>query len=635
MEGGFLQQAFVFLTAAVFSVPIAKRLGLGSVLGYLIAGVIIGPFGLGLLVEQGQDVMHFAEFGVVLMLFLVGLELEPSLLWRLRVPVVGLGGLQVLITALLGAGVAFGFGLAWTEALAIGMVLALSSTAIVLQTMQEKGLTRTAGGQSAFSVLLFQDIAVIPMLALFPLLATHTPHSADDGHHQSTLVEHLPPALQALVVLGVIVGIIAAGRFIVPLAFRSIARTRLREIFVAAALFLVIGIALLMGQVGLSPALGTFLAGVVLSSSEYRHELESDIDPFKGLLLGLFFIAVGASIDFALVAAAPLTVGGLVLGIMVGKAVLLIILGRIFRLGVDQALFFGLALAQSGEFAFVLFSYAEQTGVLVEDVTALLIVVVAITMALTPLVLLFFERVLQPRVGTKESAPAYDEVSGEAPVIIAGFGRFGQIAARLLDAEGISATVLEYDSDQVDLLRRFGRKVFYGDASRYDLLKSAGAAHAKLLILAIDQPDKTLELVHTVRKHFPQLQIIARARGRVHAYELLEAGVEHVFRETFDTALAAGVRSLELLGYRRYRVHRAAMRFRRHDEALMRRLASQRNLDDFIDRVKAATVEAEAILRQDMQRSVDMTDHGWDTESLNNDFARASSSTSDHSQDRR
>ncbi len=625
MAGGFLQQAFIFLAAAVLSVPIAKRMGLGSVLGYLIAGIIIGPFGLGLLVEEGEDVMHFAEFGVVLMLFLVGLELEPSLLWRMRGSVLGLGGLQVALTSILGAAVALAVGdFGWTEALAIGMVFALSSTAIVLQTMQEKGLTRTSGGQSAFSVLLFQDIAVIPMLALFPLLATHAPHSADDGHHTSTWVEHLSPSLQTLVVLGAVVAIVVGGRFAVRPAFRFIARTRLREVFVAAALLLVIGIALLMSQVGLSPALGTFLAGVVMSGSEYRHELESDIDPFKGLLLGLFFIAVGASIDFDVFAAAPLAVSGLVVVIVVGKAVLLIGLGRGFGLGVDQALFFGLALAQGGEFAFVLFSYAEQTGVLTDDTTAFLMVVVAMTMALTPLVLVFYERLLQPRVGTTESSADYDDVSGEAPVIIAGFGRFGQIAARLLDAEGIGATVLEYDSDQVELLRRFGRKVYYGDAGRYDLLKSAGASEAKLLILAIDQPDKALELVETVRKHFPNLQIVARARDRVNAYELLDAGVDHVFRETFDAALAAGVRSLELLGFRRYRVHRAAQRFRRHDESLMRRLASQRNVDDFIDRVKAATAEAESILQQDMERSVNTVDHGWDTESLRDDFGRTS-----------
>ncbi len=619
---GFFYQAFVYLTAAVLAVPLAKRLGLGSVLGYLIAGVLIGPFALGLVGAEGEDVMHFAEFGVVMMLFLVGLELEPSLLWRMRVSVLGMGGLQVLMTAVAVGAVGLLLGLDWTEALAIGMVLALSSTAIVLQTLQEKGLMRSAGGQSAFSVLLFQDIAVIPMLALFPLLATHAVHADDHGHHAATLTAGLPAWAQTIVVLGAVAGIVVGGHYIIRPAFRFIARTRLREMFVAAALLLVIGIALLMTQVGLSPALGTFLAGVVLSSSEYRHELESDIDPFKGLLLGLFFIAVGASIDFRVVAADPARIFGLVVALMVLKAVILIALGRGFKLSVDQALFFGLALSQAGEFAFVLFSFAQQTGVLLPETTAPLIVVVAISMALTPLALLLYEQVLQPRIGTKESEGEYDAMEGEAPVIVAGFGRFGQIASRLLTAEGIPTTVLEYDSDQVDLLRRFGRKVYYGDASRYDLLKSAGAADARLLILALDRPDKTIELVHTARKHFPQLEIIARARGRIEAYELIDAGVDNVFRETFDSALAAGVRSLELLGYRRYRVHRAAQRFRRRDEELMRRIAGQHKEDDFIDRVRAANTEAEAILKQDLQRERGAVDHGWDTESLRSDFGR-------------
>ncbi len=619
---GFFYQAFIFLAAAVISVPIAKRLGLGSVLGYLIAGVVIGPFGLGLLGEEGADVMHFAEFGVVMMLFLVGLELEPALLWRLRTPILGLGGLQVLLTSLAIGGGALALGLEWQEALAVGMTLALSSTAIVLQTLQEKGLTKTSGGQSAFSVLLFQDIAVIPMLALFPLLATHHPaaHGADEGHHGTTWVEGLPPWMQTVVVLASVASIVVGGHYLVKPSFRLIARTKLREIFVAAALLLVIAIALLMSQVGLSPALGTFLAGVVLSGSEYRHELESDIEPFKGLLLGLFFIAVGATVDFRIVAAMPGEVAGLVAALMVGKALILVALARGFRLGVDQSLFFSFALAQGGEFAFVLFSFATQSGVLLPETAAPLVVVVAVSMALTPLALVVFERFIAPKVGTKTSSREYDSVEGEAPVIIAGFGRFGQIASRLLDAEGISATVLEADSDQVDLLRRFGRKVYYGDASRPDLLKSAGAAEAKLLILALDRPEKTLELVHTAKKHYPHLAIIARAQGRVDAYDLLEAGVDHVFRETFDAALEAGIRSLTLLGYRRHYACRAALRFKRQDETLLRRFAGAHRDKDFVDQVKRALAEAEAILKQDLARERgEAVDHAWDAEALRTD----------------
>ncbi|MEM9189687.1 MAG: monovalent cation:proton antiporter-2 (CPA2) family protein [Myxococcota bacterium] len=626
---GFFFQAFVYLAAAVISVPIAKRLGLGSVLGYLLAGVAIGPFALGFIGEEGQDVMHFAEFGVVIMLFLVGLELEPSLLWRMKVPVLGLGGLQVLATALLIMAVALVAGLRWQEALAIGMTLALSSTAIVLQTLQEKGLMKSAAGQSSFAVLLFQDIAVIPMLALFPLLATGVATGeGDDGHH-ATWVDGLPGWAQTLVVLGAVAGLVIGGHYAIKPSFRLIARTRMREVFVAAALLLVIGIALLMSQVGLSPALGTFVAGVVLANSEYRHELESDIEPFKGLLLGLFFIAVGASIDFRLISGNPGLIAGLVVALIAGKFIVLLVLSRIFRLGTDQGLLFSFALAQGGEFAFVLFSFAEQSQVLTSERTAPLVAAVAVTMALTPLLMLCFEKLIQPRVGTKKSDKrAFDAVHGDAEVIIAGFGRVGQIAGRLLTTQGIPTTVLEYDSDQVDLLRKFGRKVFYGDASRYDLLASAGANDAKVLILAIDRPEKTLELVHTVKKHFPNLKIIARATGRVAAYDLLDAGVEHVYRETFDSALRMGVAALEALGHRRYRAQRAALLFRRQDEALVRELASRRKDDDFIDIARARGAEEEKILRRDFERENPMNEEGWDTDSLAEDFGDRADSTS-------
>ncbi|MEM1029821.1 MAG: monovalent cation:proton antiporter-2 (CPA2) family protein [Myxococcota bacterium] len=616
-EGGFFYQAFVFLAAAVVSVPTAKRVGLGSVLGYLLAGVVIGPYALGLLGEEGQDVLHFAEFGVVMMLFLVGLELEPDRLWRLRIPILGLGGLQVLLTSAVIASAGWVVGLSVPEALAVGMTLALSSTAIVLQTLQEKGLMKTAGGSSAFSVLLFQDVAVIPMLALFPLLARH-PAPAADGHHSATWVDGLPAAAQTAVVLGAVAAIVVGGHYVVKPAFRWIARTKLREIFVAAALLLVIAIALLMSKVGLSPALGTFVAGVVLSGSEYRHELESDVEPFKGLLLGLFFIAVGATIDLRVVTAMPGTVLGIVAALMVSKCLVLLGLARVFRLGTDQALFFGFALAQGGEFAFVLFSFAQQSGVLTPETIAPLVVAVAFSMALTPLVLVAFERVVAPRVGTKENAADYDDdIEGGAPVIIAGYGRFGQIASRLLDAEGIAATVLEADSDQVDLLRRFGRKVYYGDASRVDLLRSAGAAEAKVLVLAVDRPEKTLELARTAKTHFPHLKVIARARGRIDAYDLLEAGVDHVHRETFDTALEVGVDVLRALGRRAYRARRAASSFKRNDEALLRRLAGLHRDDDFVDQVKRANAEAAEVLARDLNRGEDeRVDHAWDVDRL-------------------
>ncbi len=563
----FFTQALVYLSAAVVAVPLAKKLGLGSVLGYLLAGVAVGPFGLRLVGEEGQDVMHFAEFGVVMMLFVVGLELAPALLWKLRKPILGLGGLQVgLTTGLLTAG-AMALGLSWQEALAVGMTLALSSTAIVLQTLAEKGLLKSSGGQSAFSVLLFQDIAVIPMLALMPLLATHTAHAGDGHEAAPTWLAGLPPWAVALAVLGAVAGIILSGRYLLRPVFRILGRVRMREIFTAAALLLVIGIALLMGRLGLSPALGTFLAGVVLANSEYRHELESDVEPFKGLLLGLFFIAVGASIDFSLIAAELGVVVGLTLAIVAVKFGVLATLGRVFGLGLDQALLFSFALPQMGEFAFVLFSFANQEGVLTPEITSPLVAAVALSMALTPLLLVLNERVLQPRFGTRTADDReMDVIDEENPVLIAGFGSFGSTVGRLLKAKGVQATVLDIDSERVELLRSLGLKVYYGDATRHDLLETAGAAEARLLVVALDTPEESLALVETAKKNFPQLTILARAFDWPDAHALLEAGVDHVFRESLDSSLRLGAEALTLLGFRAFHAERAAQTFLRHDE---------------------------------------------------------------------
>jgi len=622
---GFFFQAFVYLTAAVLAVPLAKRLGLGSVLGYLIAGITIGPFALSLVGTEGQDVMHFAEFGVVMMLFLVGLELRPALLWRLRGPILGLGGLQVGVTTAALAGLGLAFGLPWQMALACGMTLSLSSTAIVLQTLNEKGLMKTDGGQGSFAVLLFQDIAVIPMLALLPLLATSAHRlargSAEGGSHGGNWVEGLPGWAQTLAVLGAVVAIVLVGRFLTRPAFRFIARTRLRETFTATALLLVIGIALLMSRVGLSPALGTFLAGVVLANSEYRHELESDIEPFKGLLLWLFFIAVGASIDFNLIAAQPALILGLVGLLIMVKFLVLFGLGRVFKMGLDQNLLFAFALAQGGEFAFVLFSFASQNGIVRTDVAATLVAVVAISMALTPLVMLFNEKVLQPRVGTRErEARKPDTVDQENPVIIAGFGRFGNIVGRLLMANGVRATVLDVDSDHVELLRRLGLKVFYGDASRQDLLMAAGAARASLLVLAIDDPEKALGIVITSKKHFPELTILARAHGRSHAYELMDAGVDHVYRETLDSSLRLGIDAMRLLGFRSHQAYRAARKFRRHDEESLRELGSMRHdRRAYINRAREMIRDLESTLRADLAGIDHERDAAWDTASLRRD----------------
>jgi len=624
---GFFYYAFIYLGAAVISVPLAKRFGLGSVLGYLIAGVAIGPFGLHLIGQEGQDVMHFAEFGVVMMLFLIGLELQPHLLWQLRATILGLGGLQVGLTATLITLVGIFLGLAWKSALAVGLILALSSTAIVLQSLQEKDLMKTEAGQSAFSVLLFQDMAVIPMLALLPLLASPLMNPENVGHSNASggiWVEGLPIWGQTLVVLGVMAAIIICGRYLMRPVFRFIAKTRIREVFTSAALLLVIGITIAMNGIGLSPALGAFLAGVVLAGSEYRHELESDIEPFKGLLLGLFFISVGASIDFGLIADQPVTVGGLVAALLSVKLIILFLLGRAFKMGTDNNLLFSFALAQSGEFAFVLFAFATQNSVIPSDLAVILVVVVAISMALTPLMLLIAEKMLLPRVGTREQNERQpDSIDEKNPVIIAGFGRFGNILGRLLLANGIDATVLDLDADNVEILRKLDLKVFYGDASRLDLLHAAGAEKAQLIILAIDDHTKLIEITATIKKHFPHLTVMARAKGRIEAYELLETGVGHVFRETFETSLRMGVEAMRQLGMHSYQAHRSARLFRRRDDKDLQELGKMRHdRKAYFYSARNRIKDLERLLIKEHEGYDKTRDMGWDTTSLRQDVAK-------------
>lgn len=617
-QQSFFFQALVYLASAVIMVPVAKRLGLGSVLGYLIAGILIGPALLGFIGKNGEDIMHFAEFGVVMMLFLIGLELEPQLLWKLRKPIAGLGSLQVLGTALLLALLAMAFDFPWQQAVAIGLIISLSSTAIVLQTLNEKGLMKTAAGQSSFSVLLFQDIAVIPMLAIFPLLAMGAAPQAEEAHAGSSLIAGMPGWAQTLIVLASVALIVLAGRFLVRPIFRIIASSRQREIFTATALLLVVGIAVLMTQVGLSPALGTFIAGVVLADSEYRHELESDIEPFKGLLLGLFFIAVGASIDFNMIADNPGLIAGLVLGVMLLKATLLFILGKLFGLRRDQNLLFALSLSQVGEFAFVLLSFSLQESVLPKATVDILIAVVAISMGLTPFVLLINEKLIQPLLGTKEADPVREteEIEERNPVIVAGFGHFGNTIGRFLRANGVRATYLDNNSDRVDTIRRMGLKVYYGDASRVDLLKAAGAEQAKVIVIAIEPAVKRLEMIETVKQHFPHLHLYVRASNRFDAYDQMNAGMLHVYRETVDTALRLGKDVLQLLGHRAYKVHRMANKFLNYDEKVLKELAAIRDPDEYIIAVKGHIEELERVLKTDASRDINETGGGWDEESL-------------------
>ncbi len=604
----FLLGAFVYLAAAVLSVPVAARLGLGSVLGYLVAGILIGPAVLGIVGSEGADVMHFAEFGVIVMLFIVGLELQPSKLWELRKSILGLGSLQVVVTASIIGLVALSLGWTWRAAVAAGIALAMSSTALVLQSLKEQGLLRTRAGQSAFSVLLFQDIAIIPVFALMPLIATA---ASIDGDARSPLAS-LPAWAQALGVLAAVALIIAAGQFVMRPALRLIAETKLRELFTATALLIVVAIALLMGLVGLSPALGAFLAGVVLAESEYRHELEMDLDPFKGLLLAVFFISVGAGIDFRLIAGMPATVAALVLGFVAVKFAVLYGLGRLFRLTAPDSLLLAFALAQGGEFAFVLLAYSSALHVLTPAEANLLVAAVAISMALSPLLFIVHSRIVAPRfekLGDTRPPDVIDE--RDSPAIIAGFGRFGMTVSRLLQAQGFKTTVLDHDASQVDMLRQFGFKVFYGDASRPDLLEAAGARDAKILVVAVDDQEKILEIVQTAQRHFPHLTLFARAWDRVHAYELINAGVKHVYREVFGSSLELAEDALAALGVHRYTASRAARTFRHFDQKALYRVAPHvGDTAALIDASRAARDEVTRVLANDRQAQLD--DHAWE-----------------------
>jgi CPA2 family monovalent cation:H+ antiporter-2 len=617
MSGSFLFQAVIYLTSAVICVPIAKRLGMGSVLGYLLAGILIGPFVLGFIGQEGEDIMHFAEFGVVMMLFLIGLELEPSKFLRMWKVIAGMGGLQVGLTAAIVFAACLFFGFSWQAALAVSLALALSSTAIVLQTLKEKNLMQTTAGQGSFSVLLFQDIAVIPILAVLPLLAHHAPE-VHDSHGHTSFIENLPAGLQTLAVLGAVAIIIGAGRYLIVPALRLVAKTRLRELFSASALLIVLAIAYLMEMVGLSPALGTFLGGVVLANSEFRHELESDLEPFKGLLLGLFFIAVGASINFQLIGEEPVTILAIVTGIMLVKGLVLFLVGRVFKMRFDQNLMFTVGLAQVGEFAFVLLSFMDQLQILGEEQIDLLMGVTALSMTLTPLIILFNEKTILPRVGTKESNDRpMDSMEEDNPVILVGFGHFGSTVGRFLRANGVEATILDNDSDRVDTLRKMGFKVYYGDASRLDLLESAGAAKAKIMIVAIDSPEINLHLVENVQKHFPHLELFVRAKSRVDAYELIDMNVSDIYRETLDTSVKMGVDVLTRLGHRHYSTYRAAQKFIQHDEASMHKLAQNRyDRKEYIFRVREEIESQESQLKEDLNFNPSKTDHAWDSEQM-------------------
>ncbi|TGL90139.1 potassium transporter [Leptospira congkakensis] len=610
-ESSFFIQALIYLTSAIIMVPIANRLGLGSVLGYLVAGIVIGPFVFGFVGTEGKDMLHFAEFGVVMMLFAIGLELELDLLLRLKFWLLGLGGLQLVLTTVVTAVFCFLLGFGWKSALALGMILSLSSTAIVLQTLKEKGLMKSISGQASFSVLLFQDMAVIPILAIFPMLSDSELTTSSDHH---SLVEHLPGYLKTIIVISVVVGIIFVGKYLLSPLFRLLAKSGNREIFTGASLLLVIAISVLMGAVGVSAALGTFLGGVVLASSEFRHELESNIEPFKGLLLGLFFLSVGASMDLPVVMQSPTKVIEIVFGIILIKALVLFLLGILFRLPLDQNLYFSIALSQVGEFSFVLFGYSEGLGILDEGSIVLLVASVAVSMALTPVLLLLYEKTIFGFLESKtpKKTTEQDIHKQENPVIICGFGKFGNMLGRFLRSNGIGITILDFDADRVEMLGRFGFKVYFGDATRLELLESAGLEHAKIVVAALDSPEKQAELIRNVSLHYPNIKIVARAGDREEAYDLKEIGVQYIYRETRETAVLMGRDVLRLLGTRSYTAEKARNLFLKHDDETFHELFDLRkDRVQYMSLAKQRNAELERLMFVDLGQEEELERDSW------------------------
>lgn len=586
---GFLQQTLIYLAATVVSVPLSKRLGLGSVLGYLAAGAVIGPWGVKL-ISDVENVLHFAEFGVVLFLFLVGLELQPSRLWELRRSVFGMGGLQVGATTVVLGAIGLLLGLPLPAAFVAGFGLALSSTAFALQLLAEKNELTTEYGRAAFGILLFQDLAVIPVLAALPFLGVSVAESSG------------PMWLSGLKVLGVLAGVVLFGKFVMKPLFRLVASSHSQEVFTATALLIVAGTALLVNAVGLSMGLGAFLAGVMLADSDYRHELEADIEPFKGLLLGLFFIAVGMSVHLGLLLERPVAVVVLVLGLTAVKALLLFGLGKLTLKDSEAAASLGVVISQGGEFAFVLYGVAVGFKILDQTTSNLLILAVGLSMAVTPLLFAVYAKVLRPRLKPRIQRE-FDVLPDEAtPVIVAGFGRVGQVVGRVLRAKRITFTAMDSNPEHIDFIKKFGARVFYGDASRLDLLRAAKADKAKIFVLAIDDMEASLRTAQAVLQHFPNLTIFARARNRQHAYRLLDLGIKHVMRETFSSSLEMTGDILQELGMTYSEARGAMDRFRDHDEQLL--LQNYKFANDqakLQELAKHARTELERIFSEDAQ----------------------------------
>jgi glutathione-regulated potassium-efflux system ancillary protein KefC/glutathione-regulated potassium-efflux system protein KefB len=615
--GEILARTFVYLLAGVLAVPIAKRLGLGSVLGYIIAGAVIGP-GVLSLTGDVEAVAHVAEFGIVILLFLIGMEVRPALLWQMKGLIFGLGAAQMLAVAVLVTPIAMVLGLAFPVAVTLSLILAMSSTALVMATLDEKGQRSGIIGRACFGVLLFQDLSIIPLFLVVPLLASNMTTSAASGHAANWLDVAAALAAVGLVVL--------VARFAVRPLFRFIASTHSREVFTAAALMLVVGVAALMTLVGLSPALGAFLAGVVLSETEFRQEIESDIDPFRGLLLGLFFITVGAGLDLNLLRNEPFAVVAIAVGLMIAKTVAMYVASRAFRFRPLEAISLAVMLAQGGEFIFVFIGVAKQFALLPEHLARLLPAAVAISMLLSPLLILALERVVRGRVAPDSQVAPDTQFDDQVDVIVAGFGRFGQIAGRLLQANGQRISIMDTSLTQIEILRNFGQRVNFGDATRVDLLRSAGAETAKALIVAIDDREQISNLVETARSSFPHLVILARAWDRRHAYELLRRGADHVESETYESSLSLGREALVRLGFRAHRAHRSAALFRMHDRALFgQNLPSSTDETGFIQASKAAATTLGQLLAADSEneRSRRGQDEDWGTRGLYAELTRS------------
>ncbi len=628
----FFFQALIYLGAAVVSVPLAKKMGLGSVLGYLLAGAIIGPFVLGLVGNEADEVMHFAEFGVVLMLFVIGLELQPSLLWKMRQSIFGLGGLQVLITTLVIAIVALLFRFQMSKAIGIGLILALSSTAIVIQTLTEKGLMQNVAGKSAFSVLLFQDMAVIPILAILPILATWGSeiNLAESQLDKVTGVSAMPGWAQLLLIIGVIAAIIFVGRFIARHVFKLIAETGLHEIFTAMALLMVIGIALAMDAIGLSPALGTFIAGVVLAENEYRHELESTIEPFKGLLLGLFFISVGASINFHLFIAQPFRVLGYVFLLIFLKFIVLLALGKTFKLRKGYDFLFAFLLAQSSEFSFVLISFSLKNQLFDNQTAGMLLLVVTLSMTISPLLLIFHDKAVRPILSRKQNKQEFDEFDEINPIIIAGFGRFGLVVGRFLMANNINVTIIDSNPANVEILRKYGFKLYYGDVTKPQVLEKAGIEKAQMLILSMAEHDDALKVAEYVQKNYPRLQIVARAKDIFHVFEFYKLHVKIVQREMFNSATELGVKILVQLGFTKYEAYRAGRTFNHHEEQVLEDLYQTWKEDerDFIQETRRFSKQLSETLLTERNYTIHNTDCAWDVDSVRKESIESSPSDS-------